>query len=427
MRVRLEYGRTGLDVELPDDRVTRVLCYKEAAPLADPQRALQQLLDRPINSPPLSSLAVGRQSACIVVCDITRPVPNELILRPILQTLEAAGISRDQITILIATGLHRPNDGDELVEVLGSEIAKNYRIENHFGQNQQQHTYLGESPRDVPIWIDSRYVEADLKVTVGLIEPHFMAGFSGGRKLICPGIAGFETIKAWHSPQFLEHPNAASGQLGGNPVHEENTWIAQKAGCDFIVNVVIDDLRRPLKFVAGDMIAAFNEGAKFVRDVMTDSIAEPVDIVVTSSAGYPLDTTFYQSIKGMVGALPLVKEGGTIILAASMSEGVGSDEFRRGMDENPDLSQFVERILHTDYFFMDQWQLEELARVARKAEVKVFTDGLPAETLERYYVEPVLSVETAVAQAISQHGPESRIAVIPKGPYVLAQLVPSRR
>jgi len=427
MRVRLEYGRTGLDVELPDDRVTRVLCYKEAAPLADPQRALQQLLDRPINSPPLSSLAVGRQSACIVVCDITRPVPNELILRPILQTLEAAGISRDQITILIATGLHRPNDGDELVEVLGSEIAKNYRIENHFGQNQQQHTYLGASPRGVPIWIDSRYVEADLKVTVGLIEPHFMAGFSGGRKLICPGIAGFETIKAWHSPQFLEHPNAASGQLGGNPVHEENTWIAQKAGCDFIVNVVIDDLRRPLKFVAGDMIAAFNEGAKFVRDVMTDSIAEPVDIVVTSSAGYPLDTTFYQSIKGMVGALPLVKEGGTIILAASMSEGVGSDEFRRGMDENPDLSQFVERILHTDYFFMDQWQLEELARVARKAEVKVFTDGLPAETLERYYVEPVLSVETAVAQAISQHGPESRIAVIPKGPYVLAQLVPSRR
>jgi nickel-dependent lactate racemase len=422
MRVRLEYGRTGLDVELPGDRVTRVLRHKKAAPLADPRHELQQLLDQPNGSSPLCTLAEGRQSACIVVCDVTRPVPNELMLRPILQTLEAAGMSRDGITILIATGLHRPNEGDELVEMFGDEIVENYRIENHFGREQQQHTYLGESPRGVPIWIDSRYVEADLKITVGLIEPHFMAGFSGGRKLICPGIAAFETIKAWHSPRFLEHPNAASGRLDGNPVHEENTEIAQKAGCDFIVNVVIDNQRRPIKFVAGDMIAAFEEGAAFVRDVMVDSIGEPVDIVVTSGAGYPLDTTFYQSVKGMVGALPLVKEGGTIILAASMSEGVGSDEFRRGMDENPDLERFIRRILHTDYFFMDQWQLEELAKVARKAEVKVFADGLPAETLERYYVEPVLSVETAVAQAISQHGPQSRIAVIPKGPYVLAQL-----
>ncbi len=302
-----------------------------------------------------------------MVCDITRPVPNELILRPVLETLEQAGIARDQITILIATGLHRPNEGEELVEIVGADIAANYRIENHHGQVRGEHTYLGDSPRGVPIWIDSRYVQADLKITVGLIEPHLMAGYSGGRKLICPGIAAIETVQAWHSPRFLEHPRADCGMLDGNPVHEENTWIGRRAGCDFIVNVVLDDHRRPLKFVAGDMEAAFLEGVAFVRNVVTDSVPQPVDIVVTSSAGYPLDTTFYQSIKGMTGALPIVKTGGTIIIAASLTEGIGSPQFQQLFRENTDLESFVQRIQGDDYFVMDQWQLEELAKVRRRA------------------------------------------------------------
>ena len=168
----------------------------------------------------------------------------------------------------------------------------------------------------MPIWIDSRYVKADLKITTGLIEPHLMAGFSGGRKLICPGIAALETVKVWHGPDFLEHPKADCGILEGNPVHEENTWIGRKTGCDFIVNVVIDAERRPLKLVAGDMVEAFHEGVDFVRGVVRDTVAEPVDIVVTSCAGYPLDTTFYQAVKGLTGALPIVKQGGTIIVCA---------------------------------------------------------------------------------------------------------------
>ncbi len=422
MRVKLEYGTTGLEVELPDDRVVRVLSYKNAPPLDDPEDALRRALAQPIGSPPLSELARGRRSACIVICDITRPVPNERMLTPILATLAAAGIARENITILVATGLHRPNVGAELVEMVGPTIARDYRIVNHHGRDLSEHLYLGKSARDVPIWIDRRYVEAELKITLGLIEPHLMAGYSGGRKLICPGIAALETVQRWHSPRFLEHPRADAGFLEGNPVHEENTWIARHAGCDFIVNVVLDDHRRPLLFVAGDMEAAFMQGVEFVRRVAVDQVPYEVDIVVTSSAGYPLDTTFYQSVKGMTGALPIVKSGGTIIVAASLSQGIGSHEFTSLFREHATLEAFMQRILGDDYFVMDQWQLEEMAKVCRKAKVKMVSQGLSAEVLSGLFVEPVATVEQAVADSLAEYGPNAKIAVIPKGPYVLARV-----
>jgi nickel-dependent lactate racemase len=421
MRIRLEYGHQGLEVELPDDRVVRTLGYKACEPLADPDAAVREVLEHPTGTPSLAQLARGRKDACVVICDITRPVPNRTILTPLLDTLEKSGIPRDKITLLVATGLHRPNEGDELIEIVGEEIARRYRIENHHGQVLDEHAHLGDSPRGVPIWIDRRYVEADLKITTGLIEPHLMAGYSGGRKVICPGLAALETVKVWHGPDFLEHPNADCGILDNNPVHEENTWIARKTGCDFIVNAVIDDQRRALKFVAGDMEAAFHQGVDFVRQVVRDTVSEPADVVVTCSAGYPLDTTFYQAIKGMVGALPVVKQGGTIILAASLSEGVGSPEFQQVFRDHPNLEVFVQRILAKDYFIMDQWQVEELAKVCRKAKVKVVSDGLPRETLDGLFVESAPSVEQAVADSIAEYGPQTRIAVIPKGPYILAQ------
>jgi nickel-dependent lactate racemase len=422
MRVKFEYGRTGLYADLPDERIVRTLRYKDAPPLPDPQASLLAVLEKPNGTPPLAEIAKGRKDACIAICDITRPVPNELILRPVLEILENAGIPREKITILVATGLHRPNEGAELVEMVGQFIAENYRIENHHGQVLDEHTYLGDSPRGVPIWIDSRYVNADLKITTGLIEPHLMAGFSGGRKLICPGIAALETVKVWHGPDFLENPKADCGILDGNPVHEENTWIGKKTGCDFIVNVVIDSERRALKFVAGDMIEAFHEGVDFVRGVVRDTVEQPVDILVTSCAGYPLDTTFYQAVKGLTGALPIVKQGGTIILCASLTEGVGSPQFQQLFTENESLEIFVERILGKDYFVMDQWQLEELAKVRRKAKVKIVSDGLSAETLNGLFVEAAPSVESAVAESLAEYGPAAKMAVIPKGPYVLAQV-----
>jgi nickel-dependent lactate racemase len=339
-----------------------------------------------------------------------------------LEVLRKAGIPRDRVLLLIATGLHRPSTPAEKIEMLGPEIASTYRVEDHHGTRLNEHTLLGTTPRGVPAWIDTRYVQADLKITTGLIEPHLMAGYSGGRKLICPGIAAIETVKKWHGPEFLEHPMADCGILEGNPVHEENTRIARMAGCDFIVNVTLDSHRRVTSVVAGDMEEAFLAGVKFMDAIVRAPVARPVDIVVTSSAGYPLDTTFYQSVKGLTGALPIVKQGGTIILAASLTDGLGSPEFQRVLAENPNLAAFKKRILGKDYFVMDQWQLEEMAKVVERCRVKVVSQGLPPETLRRCHVEPAPSVEQAVAECFAHYGPETRIAVIPKGPYVLPYL-----
>jgi nickel-dependent lactate racemase len=205
----------------------------------------------------------------------------------------------------------------------------------------------------------------------------------------------------------------------GNPVHEENTRIALMAGCDFIVNVCIDGQRRVTGVWAGDMIQAWERGVRFCRDIAQAPVPRPVEVVVTSCAGYPLDTTWYQAVKGLTGALPIIKQGGTIILAASLTEGLGSPEFQQLIRDHPDLQAFRKRILETDYFVMDQWQLEELAKVLDKCKVKVFTTGLPPDTLRSCQVEPVSSVEQAIADSLAEYGPDARLAVIPKGPYVL--------
>lgn len=419
MRVTLDYGRTGLTVDLPENTIGP-LAIKPTPPLAQPDRAIAEAMLHPIGTPPLAELAKGRRSACILICDVTRPVPNRLILPPMLRTLEAAGIPRDRILILNATGLHRPNEGKELEEMVGPEVMANYRIENHHGKVLEEHAFLGTSPRGVPMWIDRRYVEADLKITTGLIEPHLMAGYSGGRKVICPGIAALETVKVWHGPAFLEHPKAACGVLDGNPVHEENTYIAKQAGCDFILNVCIDGEKRITWVGAGDMEKAWRHGVRFCEHSAKVTLPEPVDVVVTSCAGYPLDTTWYQAVKGLVGAEAIVKQGGTIILAASLSEGVGSPEFQKLVRDNPDIHAFKQRILGKDYFVMDQWQLEELANVLEKCKVKVVSNGLSPDTLRQCHVEPAPTVEQAVADCLAEYGPQAKIAVIPKGPYVLA-------
>jgi nickel-dependent lactate racemase len=423
MKITLDYGRTGLDVELPAERVIGPLEIGTVPPLDDPLAEVAQALENPIGTAPLREIARARHSACILVCDVTRPVPNRTILGPLLSMLHEAGIPREQVLILVATGLHRPSTADEKREMLGDEIAQSYRVEDHHGTRLNEHTLIGTTQRGIPAWIDSRYLTAELKIATGLIEPHLMAGFSGGRKLICPGVAGIETVKCLHGPALLEHPLAGCGILEGNPLHQETTQIARMAGCDFIVNVTIDSQRRVTKVVAGDMEQAFLTAVHFIEGIVRAPVAHPVDIVVTSSAGYPLDATFYQSVKGLSGALPIVKEGGTIIMAASLSEGIGSPELQSIFREIPSLEFFMKRILEKDDFVMDQWQVEELAKIRRKAKVKIVTDGLSPEVLAGCFVESAPCVEEAVSAALAEYGPEAQIAVIPKGPYVLPTLI----
>jgi nickel-dependent lactate racemase len=418
MNITLDYGRTGLAVTLPDDRlIAPPLAIRPAEPLGDQESAIEEALANPIGSKPLAEIARGKKSACIVICDITRPVPNKLLLPPILRTIEAAGVPRSEITILIATGLHRPNEGEELVELVGEEIAKTYRCVNHFGKDRDSHDFLGTTPKGVPVWIDKRYLAAELKITTGLIEPHLMAGYSGGRKVICPGIVGLETVRVWHGPKFLEHPKADVGSIEGNPVHEENTLIAKMAGCDFIANVCIDGKRRILWVGAGDMIQAWQEGVKFCREVVLAGVPAPCDVVVTSCAGYPLDTTWYQAVKGLTGVLSIVKKGGTIVLAASLTEGLGSPEFQEHLTDYETNGKY-DRPSERDTCEMDEWQLVMMKKVTQHCKVKVVTQGLSADVLKKCHVEPAASVEAAVAEALASYGPSARLAVIPKGPYV---------
>ncbi len=419
MHVRLDYGKTGLIAELPDFNLMGVLGLSPAPALTAPIEAIEAALNAPIGTLPLAQLAHGKGSAVIVICDITRPVPNRTLLPPILSILEAAGIPAERITILIATGTHRPNEGEELRQLIGEEIAARYRVVNHDSHDRESQLYLGVSPNGVPVRLDRTYCEADLKITVGLIEPHFMAGYSGGRKLIMPGVADFETVQRWHCPRFLESPLATNGSVDGNPVHAESLAIARMMPPDLILDVTLDESNRITGVFAGELEQAWKRGVEFAAQHVRAAAPELADIVVTSCAGYPLDATFYQAVKGMVGALPVVKEGGTIIIVAECAEGIGSPLFTRTLLEAGDLEQFVAHISQPDVFLPEEWQVEELAKVARKAEITCITGGISAERLTQCFVNSANSVEEALQAAFTKHGRNASILAIPRGPYVI--------
>jgi lactate racemase len=419
MRVRLDYGKTGVWAELPDDNLIGVLNLPDSAPLSEPNAAIEHALAHPIGTPALAELAQGRRDACIVICDITRPVPNKVLLPPIIRTMESAGIPPERITILIATGTHRPNWGDELNALIGANLAANYRVVNHDSHDPTMHHDLGVSPNGVPIRLDKTYCDADLKVTVGLIEPHFMAGYSGGRKLIMPGIAAFGTVQRWHCPRFLEHPNATMGIVDGNPVHAESLAIARTVAPDMICDVTLNAQNEITGVFAGELEQAWRTGVDWAARHVRVPCPEPADIVVTSCAGAPLDATFYQTVKGMVGALPIVKPGGSIVIASECPEGIGSPDFTQALMETDDLEQFVAHISQPDVFVPEEWQVEELARAARHANIYCYAGGIPKETLSRCFVTPIDSIEQGVALAMQKHGKNARIAAIPRGPYVI--------
>ena len=420
MKVTMDYGRDGLDVEVPDH--AHVLQMSDAPALSDLDQKLEEALAHPIGGLALRQLARGRSDACIVISDITRPVPNAKILPPMLRILEEEGIAREDITILVGTGLHRPNEGEELVQLVGEEIACSYRIVNHKARERDTLTYLGDTSGGAPIWIDTLYVESDLKIATSLIEPHLMAGYSGGRKAICPGLMGVDTMRILHGPKLLSHANAAEGIIEGNPFHRQALEVAQRAGVDFTLNVAMNERREVTGIFAGDLEKAHAEGVSFVQIQNGAMLSEPVDMVVTSSAGLPLDLTFYQAVKGLTAALPIIKEGGTVLIVARCDEGIGGPEFTDLLFNTTSVETFAQRLEDPDFFVIDQWQLQELCKVMRKANVMMFSEGIQDEDRERVLVEMVPSVEGAIARVLDERGADARIAVIPKGPYVLTQL-----
>lgn len=424
MKAQLEYGRQGMPIEVPDG--ARLLQMAAVPGLDRVEERLDEALRRPIGTPAFKDIVRGRQNACIVISDITRPVPNALILPPMLRLLEEAGIGREDITILVGTGLHRPNEGEELVALVGADIARDYRIVNHAARARETLVHLGQTSCGAPIWIDRIYVEADLKIATSLIEPHLMAGFSGGRKAICPGLMGVDTMRVLHGPQLLSHPNASEGIIEGNPFHRQALEVAQKAGCDFTLNVAMNAQRQVTGIFCGDLDKAHAAGVAFVEETAAAAIEAPADIVVTSSAGYPLDLTFYQAVKGMTAAMPVVREGGTLIIAAECAEGLGGPEFSRLLLETPDAETFERRLQDPDFFVIDQWQLQEMCKVMRKARIVFASAAIHAEYAGRLLVQTAPSAQEALDEALARHGDGATVAVIPKGPYVLTCLEGAR-
>jgi nickel-dependent lactate racemase len=423
MTISLAFDKTGAEIELPEGRSIRVLRSRFADALDDPQRAVEAGLQNPIGCAPLEELAAGKRSAAISICDITRPAPNRIVLPPVIAALERAGIPASQISILIATGLHREATEPELNEIVGPEILARHPVHSHRAKREDEQSFLGETASGTPIYIDRRFVEADLHVTLGFIEPHLMVGFSGGRKLISIGLAGEKTIKRLHSPPFMRDPAASEGSFPDNPLHRELIEIAARAGHDFMVDVALTREKEIAEVFAGQPVAAHARGVQFVRDSTLATVEEPADAVITTSGGYPLDLTFYQAVKGVTAAAHIVKPGGAILLAAACREGLGSLEFsalvRRGLHWEALLDELAGAAVN-----VDQWQAEKLAMVARKAGLSFCVPGVPAEDRARLWGPAFADPQQAVDDLFARLPAGGSVVVIPEGPYVFTQVLP---
>jgi lactate racemase len=418
MDVRLDYGRTGLTIGIPDDLDVSILEPSNGVPLADPAGAVSAALAEPIGARPLAELARGRHDAAVVISDKTRPVPYGAVLPPLLHTLEAAGVARQRIEIIVATGLHRANTPAELEGMINPEVVARYRIRNHVARDASQHVHLGRTERGTEIWLDRGLIGADLKIVTGLIEPHLMAGFSGGRKAVAPGCAAVDTMRSLHGAAMLEEA-IGPGIIDGNPFHTELLDVARRAGVDFLCDVTIDRSRQLTGVFAGDLEHAHAAGVRFVEQHVRADLDRPADVVIACGGGAPLDDTYYQSIKGMVAALNIVRRGGTIVLAAAIGEGVGSAEFQRLLGETRGNDDFMARITSPGFFTIDQWMVQHLCQVRRKAEVILVSGGVRADAAAGLLVSSAPTVEDALDRCLEQYGRAAHIAVLPQGPYVL--------
>ncbi|MGI8459642.1 MAG: nickel-dependent lactate racemase [Propionibacteriaceae bacterium] len=420
--IDLAYGRDRLRLQLPAHARPAVIRQAQLPALPDPEGAVLRALAAPIDAAPLTELARGRTSACIVVCDTTRPVPNRLFLRPMIEQIAAAGVPLHTITVLVATGLHRPNEGDELAELIGDPwVLSHVRVENHDARDDAGHRMLGRTAtRGTPVGLDARFVEADLRIVTGLVEPHFMAGWSGGRKVIAPGVAHHETIRTLHSARFMADPRATQCVLEGNPLHEEQVAIVGMLGEVYALNTVIDEERRLAHVTFGSVVASHLASVEVVAASVRVSVPRRFRTVVTSAAGHPLDTTFYQTIKAMVTPLDVLEPGGTLIIASACAQGLGSAEFRAAQERLVTLGPdgFDALILDKQFADVDEWQTQLQLKSLRAGRVELFTTGLGAADRKLTGVHLVDDLAAAVDASLRKHD-DPHLAVLPEGPYVI--------
>ena len=415
--ISLPYGTGEISAQVEESQLLGIVQsqLEEYEAEKSPEELLRQAMENPIGTSRLEELAKGKKKVVVLCSDHTRPVPSKLILPPMLKAIRQ-GNPQAEITLLIATGCHRGTTRQELVNKLGAEMAEKEHILIHDCAAEEDMVDLGILPSGGRLRINKAAVEADLLVAEGFIEPHFFAGFSGGRKSVLPGIAAWETVYANHCSQFIDDPHARAGILEGNPIHRDMVWAARKAGLAYIVNVVLGGKGQVIGAFAGDFDEAHRAGTEFLASLCQKEAPE-ADIVVTSNNGYPLDQNIYQAVKGMSTAEVACRKGGVIVIAARCEDGNGGEVFWRTLREEKDPKVIMDTILATpqDKTQADQWQSQVFARVLMKCRV-VLVSQAPDEMVRDLHMTPAHSLEEGLRLAQEMLGePQAKILVVPQG------------
>jgi nickel-dependent lactate racemase len=420
MRVRLDYGVDGLNVDLPADRLTIIEPVFRPA-LADPEAALTAALRAPLGRPPLRDIVRRGQTVAISVCDITRAQPRQEMLAALLA--EMPEIRAADITILIATGTHRANTPAELDAMLGAGIARRYRVVNHDSRDPASLTFVGTTSTGVAVHMNRAFINADVRITTGFVEPHFFAGFSGGPKMVAPGLAGIETVLVLHDAQRIGHPMATWGVTEGNPIHDDIREIARMVGVDFSIDVTLNREQKITAVFAGELFAEHRAACDAAKRDAMRAVDAPFDVVLTTNSGFPLDQNLYQAVKGMSAAAKVVRAGGTIVCAAECRDGLPSHgSYGEVLASQPSPEKLLAMINAPGYSTPDQWQVQIQAQVQMKATVLVKTAGLTPDAVRAAHFQPVDDVGDAVSGAMRRAGAHATLCVLPHGPQTIPYL-----
>jgi nickel-dependent lactate racemase len=416
MQIQLRYGRDGLNVTLPDN--VDVVTTRFVPGVPDEAAAIRDALRQPIASTPLAGLVKPGNTVVVEHSDITRATPNARLLPVLLAELEVAGVAAKDITLLNALGTHRPQTDAELRAMLGGAIVDRYRCLQHDGNDDDSLIALGETRFGHPVRVNRHFMEADVRILTGLIEPHFFAGFSGGPKGVLPALAGAESVLTNHGREMIAHPKATWGYTVGNPIWEEMREAALMTDPTFLLNVTINAHGQITGVFAGDMLAAHAAGCVFVREQAMVPVDAPYDVVITTNGGYPLDQNLYQTVKGVSAANEIVREGGAIVVAAACEDGIPDHgRYAALLVEGGSPQGILEMLARPGFAAQDQWQVQVQAQIQQRADVYVYSEGLTEAQIRAALFIPCQNIEDTVIVLQAKYGPEARICVMPEGPY----------
>jgi nickel-dependent lactate racemase len=424
--MKFDYGKNGIEINLDPNWDVTILKPLKQPPIDNPIIKIRDSINHPIGSLPLKDIIKKKRklkTVCIVSSDITRPVPSNLILKALMKELNANGIEDNQITILIATGLHRPANENDLKTILGKDLQGRFRVISHQANDNDSMIQLGVLDNDIPILINKHYCNADLKILTGYVEPHFFFGFSGGLKSIIPGIAGAETIQANHSAENINSKFARFGIYSNNPLHTQAIEISNFIGADFIVNVCINEQHEIVQIAAGDLIKAHKKLVDYQLKHIFREIKELYDIVICGNGGYPLDLNLYQAVKSMAIGEMAVKNGGTIITVNECIEGIGigQEKFKELIFSGMIPSEIHQKIINKEIVVADQWEIQILSRILIKTDVFIISE-LDADEIGNIGLKYVNTVEEAIESCLKKYGPNASILILPNGPLMLPLL-----